>query len=85
MSDSDRKVFDEWTDVDCNNCQRYWLDQCDGTKVNETKICNSFLATRKTDIPMQIKRLDKDLNWIKGVLIFYGIVILLLLIKGALF
>ena len=51
------KIFDEY-EVECNNCQRYWLDQCDATKVDDTKPCNSYIATRKMDIPDKVKVLD---------------------------
>lgn len=54
---STSKIFDDF-DVECNNCQRYWLDQCDATKVDESKPCNSYIATRKMDIPQKVKALD---------------------------
>lgn len=55
------KIFDEPV-VECNDCQRYWLDQCDGTKVDEAKPCASYIATRKMDIPNKVKALDEKLK-----------------------
>lgn len=56
----DTKIFDEYQ-VDCNDCQHYWTDTCDGVKQGSTKACTSFLATRRTNIPEQIKNLEKRL------------------------
>lgn len=56
----DKKIFDEYQ-VECNECQRYWNDQCDGVREGTTKPCTSFLATRRTNIPEQIKNLEKRL------------------------
>lgn len=55
--ENSHKIFDEY-EVECNDCQRYWLDQCDGAKVNTTKSCTSFLATKNTDIPHKLSKLD---------------------------
>lgn len=59
---SESKRFEDWTKVDCNNCQHYWTDTCDGVPVGSEKPCTSFLATRNTDIPRQIEWLRKRLN-----------------------
>lgn len=56
----DKRIFDEYQ-VDCNDCQHYWTDTCDGVKQGSTKACTSFLATRQTNIPEQIKKLEKSL------------------------
>ena len=56
------KRFEDWIEVECNNCERYWINQCDGAKppLNRSRMpCNSFLATRGTNIPLQIKSLKK--------------------------
>lgn len=52
--------FDDWDDlVDCNKCQRYYDDTCDGTKVGYKKKCNSYVATRSSDLPARIGKLEK--------------------------
>ena len=56
----DKRIFDEYQ-VDCNECQSYWLDQCDGVKVGSQKACTAFKAIRRTNIPEQIKNLENRL------------------------
>ena len=85
---SDKKIFDDFTEVDCNSCERYWLNQCDGAKTHgkgSKMPCNSFLATRKVVIPLQIKRLKNDVKWLKIGIVSIAIidmVFTLLLIFG---
>lgn len=55
---SESKRFEDWTHVDCNDCARYWDSSCDGVQAVQ-KPCNSFLASRKVQIPAQIKALEK--------------------------
>lgn len=51
--------FDDWEDVvDCNECQRYYDNSCDGTKVGYKKKCNSFVATRSSDLPARLSNLE---------------------------
>lgn len=56
------KRFEDWTTVDCNECEHYWTNSCDGACKGSQKPCNSFLATRSVIIPEQIKRLDKRIT-----------------------
>lgn len=55
---SESKRFEDWIHVDCNECARYWDSSCDGVQATQ-KPCNSFLASRKVQIPEQIKGLEK--------------------------
>ena len=59
MSD---KRFEDWEDVDCNGCEHYWDNSCDGT--DTPKSCNCYKANRSVVIPNQIKRLEKSVKWI---------------------
>lgn len=62
---SELKRFEEWIKVDCNDCERWWVNQCDGVK-DKPRVCMSYLATRKTVIPKQIESLQKKceaLSW----------------------
>ena len=52
---NENSVFDNWTHVECNDCQHYWNALCDGTSKGSSKPCTAFIATRSTDIPEQIK------------------------------
>lgn len=67
--------FDNWTHVDCNECQHYWNALCDGTVKDSEKPCTAFVATRSTDIPEQIKALKERLKWVNVSLILSGIVL----------
>lgn len=61
MGEKEPKRFEDWQEVDCNECERWWTNQCDGAKTlgkGSKMPCNSFLATRKVVIPEQIKRLQ---------------------------
>lgn len=68
------KIFDEYH-VDCNECQRYWLDQCDGTPEATERHCTSFIATKKVDIPERIKVLEKRLQSLTGCTVVMGIIL----------
>lgn len=53
------KIFDEWNElVDCNECQKYWLDQCDGVPIDDARRCNSYVAVRSSEIPKVIDELQ---------------------------
>lgn len=58
------KRFEDWAKVDCNECGRYWTDQCDGTAKDSTKPCNSFLATRNVVIPERLNQLERRVKWL---------------------
>ena len=64
-NENEPKRFSDWVEVDCNECQRYWDNSCDGCKdtLKGSKTpCNSFLATRSVIIPQEIERLRKANN-----------------------
>jgi len=66
--DKEQKIFGEFQEVDCNQCERYYLNQCDGAKCSNKvqKVpCNSFLATRSVVIPKQIEKLNKSVKRLK--------------------
>lgn len=60
----ENKRFEDWIHVDCNDCARYWDSSCDGVQATQ-KPCNSFLASRKVQIPAQIKSLEKRVKWLE--------------------
>ena len=71
------KRFSEWVEVDCNECQRYWDNSCDGCKdsLKGSKTpCNSFLATRSVIIPQEIEALKKGYNGLKTVIAILGVI-----------
>lgn len=73
---SESKIFENWTEVDCNDCSHYWNDSCSGVKTSgngSVKPCTAFLAARKVDIPEQIKRLRKAVRGLCGCVFLLGI------------
>jgi hypothetical protein len=61
-----QKIFEDFPTVDCNDCEKYWLNQCDGVQKAQKRICKEFLAVRRVNIPLQIKTLQegiKQLHW----------------------
>jgi len=65
MSEKESKRFQDWTEVDCNQCARYWDSSCDAVQ-GTGKPCNSYIATRNIVIPAKIERLttvSKLLLW----------------------
>ena len=71
---SEAKRFEDWYEVDCNECSHYWDNSCDGACKGSTKPCNSFLATRSVVIPSQIKRLKKQVNWLTAYVVLEVVV-----------
>lgn len=72
----DRKIFEE-VEVDCNDCQAYWLNQCDGANHHTTK-CVSYIPTKRVDIPVKIQALEHKVNaLIRGVVaLSIGVILL---------
>lgn len=78
---SEPKRFEDWEEVDCNDCARYWDSSCDAVKEGTQKLCNSYLATRSMVIPAQIKFLT---NVVRGLVfsVFIIISVLIIMILG---
>ncbi len=70
-----KKRFTDWDDkVDCNDCQHYHVNKCDGITVRGSeKHCKSFLATRKVFYLRELKRLQIAVGLLSAVVI--GLVI----------
>lgn len=77
MSESPKR-FEDWYEVDCNQCQRYYDNSCDGVQKGSKKACNSYLATREVVIPTKIKELEKRLRYLGLVLITLVVINLIL-------
>ena len=73
MEQSSSKIFDNY-EVECNDCQHYWDNSCDGVPIDKKRNCTSFIATRTTDIPMQIKSLVNRIDKLKVAVIGIAIV-----------
>lgn len=58
--------FDDWADVnECNECGHYWDDSCDGTPIGLERPCRVFKATRKMDIPEQVRKVREEVKDLK--------------------
>lgn len=77
------KIFDDFVIVECEQCERWWLNQCDGCKdtLKGSKTpCNAFVATRSVIIPQEIERLKKAIKGLKTTVLLLGVAVLLLAI-----
>lgn len=70
-------VFDE-NYTDCNKCEAYWNNTCDAVTVGSERSCTAFKATRREDIPEQIKSLRERIKTLELTLNFISIAIILL-------
>lgn len=64
------KRFEDWEEVDCNECSHYWDDSCDGVSKGSRVGCNSFLATRNIVIPERINQLEKQVKTLSRIVAF---------------
>lgn len=84
MSNSN-KIFDDFPTVECDNCESYWINQCDGVIQGSERLCKAFVAVRRESIPLKLKRLEKAFKWLVACVVILGVVsigtlVLLLLI-----
>lgn len=56
------QIFDDYNHVNCLDCHHYWNDTCDGPPTGLERPCTAFLATKRVDIPAQIKELQNGLK-----------------------
>ena len=76
------KRFEDWEEVDCNDCSHYWDSSCDGASRGSRIGCNSFLATRKVVIPERLNALEKNVSDLRfGVIISYIVLIVHLVLS----
>lgn len=73
----EKKIFDDFTDVDCNYCANYYTDACDGVSEGVKRPCKSFIAHRGINIPKEINALKSALKSITDYITFLTIVLIL--------
>lgn len=61
MSDHPKR-FEDWEEIDCNDCSHYWDSSCDGASKGSRIGCNSYLATRSIVIPERLNSLEKRVS-----------------------
>lgn len=71
----EQKKFDDWQNVNCNECSNWWNDSCTGAPAGVKKPCNSFLAQRSVIIPEEIKALKSEIKWLSWHIITLYIVV----------
>ena len=86
-NEKNKKRFEDWDDVDCNQCERYWDNSCDGAPLKGSRrACTAFSATRSVIIPLQIKRLERRLEGLTAgyIILTVAIGIIMLVVVFAL-
>lgn len=76
------KIFEDFPTVDCNDCEHWWTNQCDGVKTSQNAsktLCRTFKATRSVVIPEQIKWLKTRLKLLTVALAVLAAVQIILL------
>jgi hypothetical protein len=79
---TEKKIFDDFQEVSCNDCEHYWDTSCDGVPEGSKRLCNGFKATRSVILPAKIERLEKGLQRLTGAcaVMAIGLVILALVV-----
>lgn len=73
-----QKVFDDFKVVDCEGCESWQLNQCDGVPVGSQRSCTAYKAVRRLNTPLQIKALQKGYKDLTRASIINGIGIIAL-------
>lgn len=77
----ENKKFDDWVDVnECNECGHYWSDACDGTPLGLERPCRVFKATRKMDIPEQLRKVREEVKDVRKFSRVFAVMFILHLI-----
>ena len=79
-----QKVFDDFKEVDCEECESWQLNQCDGVPVGSQRSCTAYKAVRRLNTPLQIKALQKVYKDLRTISILNTICIILLALVGLL-
>ena len=74
----EKTKFDDWSDIkDCNQCEPYWNNQCDGAVVGSEKPCKAFVAVRRVSIPAEIKAIRSEIKRLYVSLLLLAITVLI--------
>jgi hypothetical protein len=76
-----QKVFDDFKEVDCEECEAWQLNQCDGVPVGSQRSCTAYKAVRRLNTPLQIKALQKGYKELRMATIFNRILIIILALE----
>lgn len=70
------KIFDDFPTVDCEECECWQINQCDGVPVGSQRSCTAYKAVRRLNTPLQIKALQKGYKDLRTVSILNTICII---------
>lgn len=73
----EQKIFDDFPQADCHTCHNYWSDQCDGVPVDKSRKCTAYKATRQSDLPLRIEKLEKSMKSTNICVLLLAIALLL--------
>lgn len=73
-SNTDKKRFEEYPIVECDNCTHYWDNSCDGLSESQERVCETFLATRRINSLEKIKWLESALIRARKACVILGVV-----------
>lgn len=78
--EKESKRFEDWEEVECNDCSHYWDSSCDGASKGSRIGCNSYLATRSIVIPERLNSLEKRVeSFRKASIVATGVLLVHLL------
>ena len=72
------KRFEDWIEIDCNECSHYWDSSCDAVDRGVKRPCSSFQATRSVIIPAKLERLQRSIKRLSLAVLLQGIAIIIL-------
>lgn len=72
------KVFDDFPTVDCEECEHWQLNKCDGHYVGTESSCTAYKVVRRLNTPLEIKALQKGYKDLTRASLINSIAIILL-------
>ena len=72
------KVFDDFPTVDCEECEHWQINRCDGHSVGTESSCTAFKVVRRLNTPQEIKALQKGYKDLTRASLINSIAIILL-------
>ena len=74
------KVFDDFPTVDCEECEHWQINRCDGISVGSERSCTAYKAVRRLNTPLEIKALQKGYKDLTRASIINSAAIILLVL-----
>ena len=71
-----KKIFDDY-EVECNQCEKYYLNQCDGVKCGTKRKCTSYVAVKRVDLPKMIDKNKREIDHLKTWLVISNVALII--------